>query len=136
MVAGAIIGTLMAFTSYRMVYARIWDFRFNHIPLRREVPFTYGAGPASELFGGFNDAMWTRQVGWGGPEAWSSYGGAPFDASAVGGYAGPGGAGGTLAGPSNGNGHGHGYPSGSTATRHSIERRPVPPSKRGPENMV
>ncbi|KAF4312870.1 Phosphatidic acid phosphatase type 2/haloperoxidase [Botryosphaeria dothidea] len=135
--AGAIIGTLMALTSYRMVYASVWDFRFNHIPLHRDVPFTYGAGPPSELFGGFHDSMWTRQVGWGAPEAWSSYGGAPFDASAVGGNGGPGGAGGMMAGPSsNGAGHGHGYPSGSTATRHSVERRPVPPSKRQPENMV
>ncbi|EKG12839.1 Phosphatidic acid phosphatase type 2/haloperoxidase [Macrophomina phaseolina MS6] len=135
--AGAVIGTLMAFTSYRMLYASIWDFRFNHIPLRRDIPFTYGAGPTSELFGGFHDAMWTRQAGWGAPEAWSSYGGAPFDASAVGGFAGPGGAGGIMAGPSsNGAGHAHGYPSASTATRHSIDRRPVPPSRRAPENMV
>lgn len=146
--AGAIIGTLMAFTSYRMVYASIWDFRFNHIPLRRDVPFTYGAGPAAELFSGFHDTLWTRQAGWGAPEAWSSYGGAPFDASAAGGFAGPGGAGGIMAGPSSATatGHhrvgsgsgGHGYPSGSTATRHSVERRPVPPSKdhRAPEHMV
>ncbi|GME56302.1 Phosphatidic acid phosphatase type 2/haloperoxidase [Neofusicoccum parvum] len=139
--AGAIIGTLMAFTSYRMVYASVWDFRFNHIPLRREVPFTYGAGHASELFSGFHDAMWTRQAGWGAPEAWSSYGGAPFDASAVGGFAGAGGAGSGVLGGSHaatGVGNGHSYPSGSTATRHSVDRRPVPPSKdrHGVDHMV
>ena len=25
----------MAFSAYRMVYASVWDFRFNHIPLTR-----------------------------------------------------------------------------------------------------
>ncbi|KAL1629973.1 putative phosphatidic acid phosphatase beta [Diplodia seriata] len=146
--AGAIIGTMMSFVSYRMVYASTWDFRFNHIPLRREVPFTYGAGPASDLFAGFHDTMWTRQVGWGAPEAWSSYGGAPFDASAVGGFAAGGAAAATGVmggspttghhGHGVGNGHGAGYPTGTAGTRHSVDRRPVPPSKEGraPEHMV
>ena len=40
-VAGALIGTMMAFISYRMVYASIWNFRFNHIPLLRDVHFEY-----------------------------------------------------------------------------------------------
>ena len=56
--AGAIIGTLMAFSSYRMVYASIWDWRVNHIPLNRSIPFS-GAG--AEL----GNAVFTRQVGWG-----------------------------------------------------------------------
>jgi len=56
--AGAIIGTVMAFSAYRMVYASIWDWRTNHIPLNRAVPFT-GAGAELE------DAVFTRQVGWG-----------------------------------------------------------------------
>jgi diacylglycerol diphosphate phosphatase/phosphatidate phosphatase len=56
--AGAIIGTVMAFSSYRMVYASIWDWRVNHIPLNRSVPF---AGPGAEL----GNAVFTRQVGWG-----------------------------------------------------------------------
>ncbi|CAF0782920.1 unnamed protein product [Adineta steineri] len=33
--AGAIIGTMFAFGSYRFQYASIWDYRFNHIPLPR-----------------------------------------------------------------------------------------------------
>ncbi|KAK7208991.1 hypothetical protein V2G26_016169 [Clonostachys chloroleuca] len=35
-IAGAIIGTTMAACSYRMVYASVWDWRLNHIPLRRD----------------------------------------------------------------------------------------------------
>jgi membrane-associated phospholipid phosphatase len=77
-VAGAIIGTVFAFSSYRMVYASVWDFRFNHIPLNRNVPFGYGVG---EIEGG--DAVFTRKVGWGIEGA--GLGGAPFDASALGG---------------------------------------------------
>ncbi|CAG8975066.1 hypothetical protein HYALB_00009928 [Hymenoscyphus albidus] len=56
--AGAIIGTCMAFSAYRMVYASIWDWRTNHIPLNRGVPF---AGRGYEL----EDATFTRKVGWG-----------------------------------------------------------------------
>ncbi|KAE8448275.1 hypothetical protein EG329_009706 [Mollisiaceae sp. DMI_Dod_QoI] len=56
--AGAVIGTVMAFSAYRMVYASIWDWRINHIPLNRSVPFP---GTGAEL----EDAVFTRQVGWG-----------------------------------------------------------------------
>ncbi|KAH6658684.1 phosphatidic acid phosphatase type 2/haloperoxidase [Truncatella angustata] len=59
-VAGAIIGTMMAFSAYRMTYAAIWDWRYNHIPLNRSAPFSYG-GSGVEL----GDALWTRKVGWG-----------------------------------------------------------------------
>ncbi|KAK8040756.1 acid phosphatase/Vanadium-dependent haloperoxidase [Apiospora phragmitis] len=58
--AGAVIGTVMAFSAYRMVYASIWDFRFNHIPLNRGTPFPYTGG--AELA----HAMFTRKAGWGG----------------------------------------------------------------------
>ncbi|KAL7933964.1 phosphatidic acid phosphatase type 2/haloperoxidase [Trichoderma chlorosporum] len=59
-VAGGIIGTVMAFSAYRMLYASIWDWRFNHIPLNRGVAFPYAAGNG-DLF----DATFTRRVGWG-----------------------------------------------------------------------
>lgn len=60
-----------------MVYASVWDFRFNHIPLARHYPFTYGGGgPGSGLHG---DALMTRKAGWGQDGA--MYGGAPFDAA-------------------------------------------------------
>ena len=42
-VAGAIIGTFMAFTSYRMTYAAVFDYRYNHIPLNRVKPFDFGS---------------------------------------------------------------------------------------------
>jgi len=57
-VAGAIIGTTMAFSSYRMVYASIWDWRTNHIPLNRAVPFHVGEAELSH-------AVFTHQAGWG-----------------------------------------------------------------------
>jgi diacylglycerol diphosphate phosphatase/phosphatidate phosphatase len=75
--AGAVIGTLMAFCSYRMLYASIWDFRFNHIPLMRHSPMMYGAGASSS--DGFHDTVFTRKAGWGTPGG--SGGGAPFDAA-------------------------------------------------------
>ncbi|KAJ9139439.1 Phosphatidic acid phosphatase beta [Pleurostoma richardsiae] len=56
--AGAIIGTVMAFSAYRMCYAAIWDWRWNHIPLNRGAPFEFGN---PELAG----ATFTRRVGWG-----------------------------------------------------------------------
>jgi hypothetical protein len=56
--AGAIIGTVMAFSSYRMVYASIWDWRTNHIPLSRAVSFSAGEAELS-------NAVFTHQVGWG-----------------------------------------------------------------------
>jgi len=82
LVAGAIIGTIFAFSAYRMVYASVWDFRFNHIPLARNTPFTY----SGEHFG-FNDALWTRKAGWGW-DLENGLLGAPFDASKFGALAG------------------------------------------------
>ena len=55
---------------------QVWDFRFNHIPLTRHTPFSYGAGQAGA--GGFETAVFTRKAGWGYEEA---FGGAPFDAA-------------------------------------------------------
>ncbi|KAF3937537.1 hypothetical protein ABW19_dt0200572 [Dactylella cylindrospora] len=60
---GAAIGTIFAFGAYRMVYAAIWDWRYNHIPLPRGlngVSFGEGLG-----YGGFENAVWTRKAGWG-----------------------------------------------------------------------
>ncbi|OIW30152.1 hypothetical protein CONLIGDRAFT_680933 [Coniochaeta ligniaria NRRL 30616] len=48
----------MAFSAYRMTYAAIWDWRYNHIPLNRGVPFEFGR---PEL----TNATFTRRVGWG-----------------------------------------------------------------------
>lgn len=57
----------MAFSSYRMCYAAIWDWRFNHIPLNRSQACLYTHD------GELTDAMWTRKVGWGtgGPSSYN-----------------------------------------------------------------
>ncbi|RKU45127.1 hypothetical protein DL546_003975 [Coniochaeta pulveracea] len=60
--AGAIIGTVFAFSSYRMCYASIWDWRINHIPLHRNTPFI---GTNHELA----HTVFTRQAGWGNSAA-------------------------------------------------------------------
>jgi diacylglycerol diphosphate phosphatase / phosphatidate phosphatase len=58
--AGAVIGTGFAFSSYRMVYASIWDWRFNHIPLNRRAPFMHAYECADGV-----DSVFTRRAGWG-----------------------------------------------------------------------
>jgi len=109
--AGAVIGTIMAFSAYRMVYASVWDFRFNHIPLNRQAPFVYSAGPME-----LSHAVFTRKVGWGMDEG--AFGGAPFDAN------GTAGAGiGAMAGTYGGREHHH--TSYGNNYRNSVDRRPV-----------
>lgn len=125
--AGAIIGTVMAFSSYRMVYASVWDFRFNHIPLMRHAPFVYGAGASS--FDGFHDAIFTRKAGWGTHEG-SSWGGAPFDAAD--------GPRGTMPaqpeGPATGH---HGHRDGMMGSNSSrVHRKPVGANRYSGEQMV
>lgn len=58
-VAGAVIGTVMAFSAYRMCYAAIWDWRINHVPLSRVAPIAFAGD--HELAG----ATFTRRAGWG-----------------------------------------------------------------------
>jgi diacylglycerol diphosphate phosphatase/phosphatidate phosphatase len=134
--AGAVIGTLMAFSAYRMVsylskstqtcaltynkvYASVWDFRFNHIPLLRHAPFVYGAGPSS--FDGFHDAVFTRKAGWGTHEG-SSWGGAPGDAAD--------GPRGTMAPHPDGPvGTGHHAHHGSASSR--VNRKPIAGTRHG-----
>jgi len=65
--AGAVIGTVMAFSAYRMSYAAVWDWRYNHIPLNRYSAFSY-LDP--ELAG----ATFTHKAGWG-----TSGAGFPFE---------------------------------------------------------
>lgn len=109
----------MAFSAYRMTFASVWDFRFNHIPLMRHAPFVYGAGPSS--FDGFHGNVFTRKAGWGSMEG-NSWGGAPFDAAD--------GPRGTMMpqpeGPagSHGMGHGHGHGHYDSAGSR-VHRKPV-----------
>ncbi|ORY61907.1 phosphatidic acid phosphatase type 2/haloperoxidase [Leucosporidium creatinivorum] len=62
--AGAIIGSCSAIASYRLSYASIWDFRFNHVPLPRDTksvgrfPYTLesaNAGNFSHFAGAWRD---------------------------------------------------------------------------------
>lgn len=84
-VAGAIIGSVMAFSAYRMCYAAIWDWRWNHIPLHRGQPCLY-THDGVELM----DASFTRRAGWGaGAGAYNNHasshaGGAGFQRKPVG----------------------------------------------------
>lgn len=94
-VAGAIIGTVFAFSAYRMMYASVWDFRFNHVPLPRgsmDRGYRYGFGGED----GWGEAVATRKAGWGVGEGMS--GGAPFDAATGGGLGVGNGAGGLGSG--------------------------------------
>ena len=61
--AGAVIGTLFAFSSYRMCYASVWDWRWNHLPLHRSAPFAF---PLDDELGGGASGTFTRRAGWGG----------------------------------------------------------------------
>jgi membrane-associated phospholipid phosphatase len=62
LLAGAVIGTIMAFSAYRMTYAAVWDWRYNHIPLSRQAPFMYARD------WDLNGPTFTRKAGWGGHE--------------------------------------------------------------------
>ncbi|KAK4184671.1 phosphatidic acid phosphatase type 2/haloperoxidase [Podospora australis] len=59
--AGAVIGTVMAFSAYRMTFASIWDWRWNHVPLSRVDGFHFDHGLRGSLGGG----VFTRRAGWG-----------------------------------------------------------------------
>lgn len=52
---GGIIGTVMSLSAYRMVFASIWDYHNNHIPLNRHAPFSTGRSGLTA----------TRKAGWG-----------------------------------------------------------------------
>lgn len=62
-VAGALLGTLMAFSSYRMVYVSIWDWRANHIPLLRRNPYPSTKTLQPEGVRWYNDSTGEDQEG-------------------------------------------------------------------------
>ncbi|QRV85870.1 hypothetical protein RhiJN_13888 [Ceratobasidium sp. AG-Ba] len=119
--AGGIIGTSCAIVAFRMTFASVWDFRFNHIRLPRTTSlflrhpsstgdanmgpsFDYAPRAATDML------PFTREGGWG----WDSFegvNGAPFDASANGGAGGAGR--GMGMGIGNGNGNGAHYGGGA-----------------------
>lgn len=62
--AGSLLGTMVAFMSYRVCYAAVWDWRYNHVPLTRNSPFDYAAA-ASLAPEYLERAVWARKLGWG-----------------------------------------------------------------------
>lgn len=83
---GGLIGTSCAFIAYRMTFASIWDFRFNHVLLPRTTSL-FMRTPAADAgiltfgYGLGESGQWpvTREGGWGDEKEVRS--GAPFDAS-------------------------------------------------------
>ncbi len=61
--AGALIGTAFALAAYRMVYASIWDFRYNHVPLVRNSGFPYELSTTEVAAMGV--PPFTRRAEWG-----------------------------------------------------------------------
>ncbi|RYP05111.1 hypothetical protein DL764_004027 [Monosporascus ibericus] len=57
-VAGAVIGIVFAFSAYRMVYASIWDYHTNHIPLNRNSAFLWREGCEG------SGMVFTDRAGW------------------------------------------------------------------------
>lgn len=62
--AGAAIGTATAFGAYRVSYAAVWDWRFNHVPMQRRRIFDYMYDVGPEYM---ERAVFVRKLGWGRP---------------------------------------------------------------------
>lgn len=89
--AGGIIGTCTALVAFRMTFASVWDFRFNHVRLPRTTslflrkPSSMGSanmGPSFDYAPSAATEMlpFTREGGWGW-DASEGVNGAPFDAA-------------------------------------------------------
>ena len=59
---GALIGTVASFAAYRCLYAAVWDWRYNHIPLMGRSVVDYAAALSPEHM---ERAVWVRKLGWG-----------------------------------------------------------------------
>ncbi|KAK3380822.1 phosphatidic acid phosphatase type 2/haloperoxidase [Podospora didyma] len=62
--AGSTIGTVAAFAAYRVCYASIFDWRYNHIPLARREVFDYDA-MGGMVPKNMERAVFVRKLGWG-----------------------------------------------------------------------
>ncbi|VBB81709.1 Putative protein of unknown function [Podospora comata] len=62
--AGSIIGIGTSIACYRLVYAAVWDWRWNHVPLKRAAPFGYEM-EGDRLLPTYHKATWTKKLGWG-----------------------------------------------------------------------
>lgn len=63
-IVGSALGVVMAILSYRMCFAAVWDFRFNHIPLPRD-PRIPGLSYSIEELEDWSGGCATRRGGWG-----------------------------------------------------------------------
>ncbi|PWW80112.1 acid phosphatase/Vanadium-dependent haloperoxidase [Tuber magnatum] len=80
-VVGSVMGVAMAILSYRMCFAAVWDFRFNHIPLARD-PRIPGFGYSMEELEDWSGGCATRRGGWGVARRYATFNrgwGAPGD---------------------------------------------------------
>jgi diacylglycerol diphosphate phosphatase/phosphatidate phosphatase len=82
--AGSLIGIAMALLSYRMCFASVFDFRWNHVPLRRGAnrgsEEVMGMGYTGKEMRDWCGGCATRRAGWG--VARGNVVGAPGDSSA------------------------------------------------------
>ncbi|KAK4215820.1 lipid phosphate phosphatase 1 [Rhypophila decipiens] len=60
---GSLIGTVSAFAAYRCLYAAVWDWRYNHIPLKNREALDYAAAALAPEY--MERAVWVRKLGWG-----------------------------------------------------------------------
>jgi membrane-associated phospholipid phosphatase len=63
--AGSAIGTIVAFMVYRVSYAAVWDWRYNHIPLRHRAVFDYAAAASASSAEVLERAVFVKKLGWG-----------------------------------------------------------------------
>ncbi|KAI5458536.1 hypothetical protein BGZ63DRAFT_513682 [Mariannaea sp. PMI_226] len=64
-VAGAVIGLVSSYAGYRTCYAAVWDWRFNHLPLRQKEAFTYKDEEDCDA-----SRTLSRSAGWGTKREW------------------------------------------------------------------
>ena len=83
--AGSLIGSFMAILSYRMCFASVWDFRWNHVPLKRGAnrgrEEVMGMGYTGDEMRDWCGGCATRRAGWG--VARGNMMGAPGDSSSM-----------------------------------------------------
>lgn len=83
--AGSLIGIFMAILSYRMCFASVWDFRWNHVPLKRGANRGHeevlGMGYTGDEMRDWCGGCATRRAGWG--VAGGNVMGAPGDSSSM-----------------------------------------------------
>ncbi|TGZ81712.1 hypothetical protein EX30DRAFT_318855 [Ascodesmis nigricans] len=76
-VAGSLIGVGMSILAYRMCFASVWDFRWNHVPLIRGAEWPTLTYSEEEMVA-WSGGVATRRGGWGVPGR-GRVGGAPGD---------------------------------------------------------